>query len=59
MELNLKADAERLLNDPEYLRRKAVWIREQAKRGGPHTEDRIARALVLEARADELDGNHE
>ena len=53
--LDPRAEARRLVNDPEHLRRKAAWIREQAKRGGPRAQTRLDRAGELELQAAALE----
>ena len=50
-------EAERLRNDPEYLRRKALYILEQAERGGPLEAPRRQRAAELLAEAERLTHN--
>ncbi len=48
-------EAQRLLNDPDHLRRMADYIEEQMVRGGPLEGSRRARVKELRAQADDLE----
>jgi hypothetical protein len=49
-------EAQRLLADPEHLRRKAAYLREVASSGSAAARPiRLARAAELEAQADRLE----
>lgn len=52
---DVRQEARRLSIDPDHLRRKAAYMREQAALGGPLQEQRLARALELEAAADHFE----
>ncbi len=48
-------EAQRLLNDPDHLRRKADYIEAQIVRGGPLEGSRRYRVKELRAQADDLE----
>ncbi len=48
-------EAQRLLNDPDHLRRKADYIESQIRAGSPHNETRRLAVAKLLADADRLE----
>ncbi len=48
-------EAQRLLNDPDHLRRKADYIEKQIVRGGPLEGSRLYRVKELRAQADQIE----
>lgn len=53
-----RIEAKRIQRDPEYLRKKAAYLMDQARRGGVWEKRRLARSAELLAQAESLDHDH-